>query len=113
MGSVKIYVVCGVSAMLIGLISFFAYTNHSLSKELALTKEKLAECNISIEVQNKAIERLKLDTESFKQNIEKEKASIKARYEKLTNTEAHTCEAKLHKIDEALHLFYQRSQVEF
>lgn len=109
----KLYVVCGVSAMFIGLISFFAYTNHSLNKELAITKEKLAECNISIEVQNKAIERLRLDTESFKQNIEKEKASIKARYEKLTNTESHTCEAKLHKIDEALHLFYQRNQVEF
>lgn len=97
-----------VGAMLIGLISFFAYTNYTLSKELAKTKEKLAECNVSIDVQNKAIERLRVDTEAFKQQMEQENKNIKERYEVLQKTTPKTCKQQMQKIDNALQIFYER-----
>lgn len=108
MNSVRIYIICGIVAMFLGLVSFFAYTNYSLSKELAKTKEKLAECNVSIEVQNKAIEKLRVDTEAFKQDMEQENKNIQARYESLQKITPKTCKQQMQKIDNALQIFYDR-----
>lgn len=105
----KIYAICGVGIIFLGLVSFFAYTNYSLSNELVKTKEKLAECNVAIEVQNKAIERLKVDTEAFKQQMEEENKNIKERYAVLQKTTPKTCKQQMQKIDNALQIFYGRS----
>lgn len=108
MQNVKIIAICVVGALLLGVFSFLIYTNHSLNAELTKTKEKLAECNIAIDVQNKAIEEIRLDTEKFKQDIELENENIRARYRNVSHNTHTTCEGKLNQIDEALHLFYQR-----
>lgn len=107
--NIKFIALCALATLLLGLISFFAYNNHSLSKELTKTKEALAECNISIEVQNKAIEQIIVDTEEFEKKMQEESKRIETRYEYITLTsEDSSCDLKLRNIDNALQTFYAR-----
>lgn len=109
MQNAKIIALCVVGALLLSLFSFLIYTNHSLNAELTKTKEKLAECNISIEVQNKAIEQLALDADEFKNNYVSEVKQIDARYSRVEASDIESsCELKIRNIDNALQIFFAR-----
>ena len=82
MSKAVIIVVAIAFITLIGFISTLSVWNHNLGKENARLKAELANASTLLDVQNKALEKQKLDTEAFA-SPELCSGEAKARYRSL------------------------------
>lgn len=95
---------------LIGFISTLSVWNHNLGKENAKLKESISNYYTLLDVQNKALEKQKLDTESYKKQAKEAKERIIMRYQTITMPAqvSKDCQAELEAIKQALGIFYDR-----
>lgn len=95
---------------LIGFISTLSVWNHNLGKENARLKESIANYSTLLDVQNKALEKQKLDTETYKKQVKEVKERIITRYQTITTPAqvSKDCQAELNAIKQALGIFYDR-----
>lgn len=95
---------------LIGFISTLSVWNHNLGKENAKLKAELANASTLLDVQNKALEKQKLDTEAYKKQAKETKERIITRYQTITTPAqvSKDCQAELEAIKQALGIFYDR-----
>lgn len=95
---------------LIGFISTLSVWNHNLGKENARLKESIANYSTLLDVQNKALEKQKLDTETYKKQAKEVKERIITRYQTITTPTqvSKDCQAELEAIKQALGIFYDR-----
>lgn len=110
MSKAVIIVVAVAFITLIGFISTLSVWNHNLGKENARLKESIANYSTLLDVQNKALEKQKLDTEAYKKQAKEVKERIITRYQTITTPAqvSKDCQAELEAIKQALGIFYDR-----
>ena len=110
MSKAVIIAVCVAFITLIGFISTLSVWNHNLGKENARLKAELANASTLLDVQNKALEKQKLDTEAYKKQAKEVKERIITRYQTITTPAkvSKDCQAELESIKQALGIFYDR-----
>ena len=110
MSKAVIIVVAVAFITLIGFISTLSVWNHNLGKENAKLKESIANYSTLLDVQNKALEKQKLDTEAYKKQVKEVKERIITRYQTITTPAqvSKDCQAELEAIKQALGIFYDR-----
>lgn len=110
MSKAVIIVVAVAFITLIGFISTLSVWNHNLGKENARLKESIANYSTLLDVQNKSLEKQKLDTETYKKQAKEVKERIITRYQTITTPAqvSKDCQAELEAIKQALGIFYDR-----
>lgn len=110
MSKAVIIVVAVAFITLIGFISTLSVWNHNLGKENARLKSELANASTLLDVQNKALEKQKLDTEAYKKQAKEVKERIITRYQTITTPAkvSKDCQAELEAIKQTLGIFYDR-----
>lgn len=110
MSKAVIIVIAVAFITLIGFISTLSVWNHNLGKENARLKESIANYSTLLDVQNKALEKQKLDTEAYKKQAQANKERIITRYQTITTPAqaSKDCQAELESIKQALGIFYDR-----
>lgn len=114
MSKVTIIAVSIAFTTLIGFITTLSVWNHNLSSENAELKEAISNYATLLDVQNKALEKQKLDTQAYKKQASEARERIITRYQtipvKPAPQGASECEIELEMIRQTLAVFYARGE---
>lgn len=100
----KVYFIAG--AVLI--IAFFATLMFYYKGKYETCQIQLQVVSDKIATQNTAIERMEVDTKTYKEQLGEQKEKIVYKYKEIRNDkELESCEAKLAEINKALEAFYE------
>lgn len=77
-----------------------------------LLEAQIAETNVqalkaAIDTQNENIKKIEIDTQQYKENLERENMKLKKRYENIKLSEGQNCEDRIHNVDLLLQQIYK------
>lgn len=95
--------------VILSIVGLGSYTL-TLEAQNAKLKAQIKEAQEALEKQNKALDKLKVDTEAYKKEVETQDKVTAQKYDKVQTQNLRTCEQKLSEIHKALSLFYTKAK---
>lgn len=91
--------------VILAIVGLGGYTL-TLEAQNAKLKAQIKEAQEALDKQNKALEKLKVDTDNYKKELETQDKVAAQKYDKVQTQNLLTCEQKLSEIHKALGVFY-------